>query len=127
MISCSYKTLYTIRRLGYYNTFVVEMESGAAPLMLETKKRFEELTGGRIIDAYSLTESALASVFTPILGTYKHGSVGIPIPDVEVRDNIVSTKEIVYHLATSISHSPLIILIAFLYSVFYPDEKNRYP
>ncbi len=59
--------------------------SGAAPLMLETKKRFEELTGGRIIDAYSLTESALASVFTPILGTYKHGSVGIPVPDVEVR------------------------------------------
>ena len=59
--------------------------SGAAPLMLETKRRFEELTGGRIIDAYSLTESALASVFTPILGTYKHGSVGIPIPDVEIR------------------------------------------
>ena len=59
--------------------------SGAAPLMLENKRRFEELTGGRIIDAYSLTESALASVFTPILGTYKHGSVGIPLPDVEVR------------------------------------------
>ena len=58
--------------------------SGAAPLMLETKRRFEELTGGRIIDAYSLTESALASVFTPIHGTYKHGSVGIPVPDVEV-------------------------------------------
>ncbi|NTW69724.1 MAG: long-chain fatty acid--CoA ligase [Chlorobiaceae bacterium] len=59
--------------------------SGAAPLMLETKKRFETLTGGRIIDAYSLTESALASVFTPILGTYKPGSVGIPVTDVEVR------------------------------------------
>jgi long-chain acyl-CoA synthetase len=59
--------------------------SGAAPLMLETKRRFEELTGGRIIDAYSLTESALASVFTPILGTYKHGSVGIPVTDVEIR------------------------------------------
>ncbi len=59
--------------------------SGAAPLMLETKRRFEALTGGRIIDAYSLTESALASVFTPIHGTYKNGSVGIPVPDVEVR------------------------------------------
>lgn len=59
--------------------------SGAAPLMLETKKRFETLTGGRIIDAYSLTESALASVFTPILGIYKPGSVGIPVTDVEVR------------------------------------------
>ncbi|NTU96664.1 MAG: long-chain fatty acid--CoA ligase [Chlorobiaceae bacterium] len=59
--------------------------SGAAPLMLETKKRFEEVTGGRIIEAYSLTESALAAVFTPILGRYKPGSVGVPLPDVEIR------------------------------------------
>jgi len=59
--------------------------SGAAPLMLETKQSFEALTGGRIIDAYSLTETTLASTFTPILGTYKPGSVGIPVPDVDVR------------------------------------------
>jgi len=59
--------------------------SGAAPLMQETKRSFEELTGGRIIDAYSLTETTLASTFTPIHGTYKPGSVGIPVPDVEVR------------------------------------------
>jgi long-chain acyl-CoA synthetase len=59
--------------------------SGAAPLMLETKRRFEELTGGRIIEAYSLTESALAAVFTPIMGQYKPGSVGVPLPDVHVR------------------------------------------
>lgn len=59
--------------------------SGAAPLMQETKRSFEELTGGRIIDAYSLTETTLASTFTPILGTYKPGSVGIPLPDVDVR------------------------------------------
>ena len=59
--------------------------SGAAPLLLETKKRFEELTGGRIIDAYALTESMIGSVLTPVLGTYKEGSVGIPAPDVEVR------------------------------------------
>jgi len=59
--------------------------SGAAPLMLETKRSFEEVTGGRIIDAYSLTETTLAATFTPILGIYKPGSVGIPLPDVEVR------------------------------------------
>ncbi len=59
--------------------------SGAAPLLLETKKRFEELTGGRIIDAYALTESMIGSVLTPVLGTYKEGSVGIPAPDVEIR------------------------------------------
>jgi long-chain acyl-CoA synthetase len=59
--------------------------SGAAPLLLETKKRFEALSGGRIIDAYALTESMIASVCTPVLGPYKPGSVGIPLPDVAVR------------------------------------------
>jgi long-chain acyl-CoA synthetase len=59
--------------------------SGAAPLLLETKKRFEALTGGRIIDAYALTESMIASVCTPVHGVYKHGSVGIPAPDVDIR------------------------------------------
>jgi long-chain acyl-CoA synthetase len=59
--------------------------SGAAPLLLETKQRFEELTGGRIIEAYGLTESMIAAVFTPIWGTYKSGAVGIPAPDVEIR------------------------------------------
>jgi long-chain acyl-CoA synthetase len=59
--------------------------SGAAALMLETKNRFETLTGGRLIEAYALTESGLASVFTPVFGEYKAGAIGIPLPDVEVR------------------------------------------
>jgi long-chain acyl-CoA synthetase len=53
--------------------------------LLETKCRFEQLTGGRIVECYSLTEAMVASVVTPVLGTYKPGSVGIPLPDVEVR------------------------------------------
>jgi long-chain acyl-CoA synthetase len=59
--------------------------SGAAPLMMETKIRFEELTGARIIECYSLTEAMAALVGTPVLGSYKPGSVGVPFPDVEVR------------------------------------------
>ena len=59
--------------------------SGAAPLMKETKYRFEQLTGGRIVECYSLTEAMVAAVITPVLGMYKPGSVGIPLPDVEVR------------------------------------------
>ena len=34
--------------------------SGAAPLLAETKRRFEELTGGRIVEGYSLTEAMMA-------------------------------------------------------------------
>lgn len=59
--------------------------SGGAPLLAEVKSRFETLTGGRMVEGYGLTESMMAAVVTPLRGTYKPGSVGIPLPDVEVR------------------------------------------
>jgi long-chain acyl-CoA synthetase len=59
--------------------------SGAAPLLAETKRRFEELTGGRIVEGYSLTEAMLACTVNPVEGPNKIGSVGMPLPDVEVR------------------------------------------
>jgi long-chain acyl-CoA synthetase len=67
--------------------------SAAAPLMSETKKKFEELTHGRVVEAYGLTESMLATVITPLQGTYKNGAVGIPLPDVEVRIVDANTGE----------------------------------
>ncbi|MGE5840741.1 MAG: long-chain-fatty-acid--CoA ligase [Deltaproteobacteria bacterium] len=59
--------------------------SGAAPLMAETKKSFEELTGGRILEGYSLTEAMMACTVNPALGVKKIGSIGMPLPDVEAR------------------------------------------
>jgi long-chain acyl-CoA synthetase len=59
--------------------------SGAAALMAETQKRFEELTGGVIVEGYSLTEAQMAVVANPVRGEKKIGSVGMPLPDVEVR------------------------------------------
>ena len=59
--------------------------SGAAPLLAETKQRFESLTGGRIVEAYALTESMMAAVLSPVRGVDKPGAVGMPLPDVEVR------------------------------------------
>ena len=59
--------------------------SGAAPLMAETLKRFEELTGGVIVEGYSLTEAQMAVVANPVRGEKKTGSIGMPLPDVEVR------------------------------------------
>ncbi len=58
--------------------------SGAAALMSDTKKRFEELTGGVIVEGYSLTEAQMAVVANPVTGTKKLGSVGMPLPDVSV-------------------------------------------
>jgi long-chain acyl-CoA synthetase len=59
--------------------------SGAAPLMLDTKQRFEAATGGRIVEGYALTETFMATVISPIEGPYKPGFVGMPVSDVEVR------------------------------------------
>jgi long-chain acyl-CoA synthetase len=59
--------------------------SGAAPLMVETKQRFEALTGGNIVEGYAMTETMMATVVTPVNGTYKPGSTGVPVTDIEIR------------------------------------------
>src|SRR5262249_2770152 len=59
--------------------------SGAAALMADTKKRFEALTGARIVEGYSLTEAMMATCINPAAGANKPGSVGMPLPDVHVR------------------------------------------
>lgn len=59
--------------------------SGAAPLLAETKARFESITGGRIVEGYSLTEAMMALCINPVAGPNKLGSVGMPLPDVAVR------------------------------------------
>jgi long-chain acyl-CoA synthetase len=59
--------------------------SGAAPLLADTKTRFEALTGARIVEGYSLTEGMMALCVNPARGDNKLGSVGMPLPDVTVR------------------------------------------
>jgi long-chain acyl-CoA synthetase len=59
--------------------------SGAAALMADTQRTFEKLTGGVIVEGYSLTEAQMAVVANPVRGEKKLGSVGLPLPDVEVR------------------------------------------
>ncbi|HEX7087299.1 MAG TPA: AMP-binding protein [Vicinamibacterales bacterium] len=64
--------------------------SGAMALMKATKERFEALTGGRIIEGYSLTEAMMACLVNPLAGTNKIGSIGMPLPDVDAM--IVDTE-----------------------------------
>jgi long-chain acyl-CoA synthetase len=59
--------------------------SGAAALLGDTKLRFETLTGGRLVEGYSLTEAMMALCGNPVNGPNKLGSVGMPLPDVHVR------------------------------------------
>jgi long-chain acyl-CoA synthetase len=59
--------------------------SGSAALMAETKRQFEDKTGARIIEGYSLTEGMMACLVNPVQGLNKIGSIGLPLPDVEIR------------------------------------------
>jgi long-chain acyl-CoA synthetase len=59
--------------------------SAAAPLLKETKDRFEKLTNGRLLDAYAMTETVLAAVVCPAHGENREGSTGFPLPDVDLR------------------------------------------
>jgi long-chain acyl-CoA synthetase len=59
--------------------------SGGAPLPVEVIKRFEQLTGARIAEAYGLTEASSVTHVNPRLGRHKLGSVGVPIVGTDAR------------------------------------------
>lgn len=59
--------------------------SGSAPLLSETKERFEGLTGGKLIEGYGLSEAPTATHCNPMLGENRTGSIGLPLPDVDCR------------------------------------------
>lgn len=59
--------------------------SGAAPLPVEVQQRFEELTHGKLVEGYGLSEAPVVVTCTPILGKRKMGSIGLPFPDVDAR------------------------------------------
>ena len=70
--------------------------SGSAPLMTETKERFEKITGGKLVEGYGLTESHVVSHANPLLGDNRTASIGLPIPNMECRivDAVEGDKEL---------------------------------
>ena len=58
--------------------------SGSAPLLAETHKAFEERTGYRILERYGMTETNM-NTSNPYDGARRAGTVGLPLPDVEVK------------------------------------------
>ena len=72
--------------------------SGSAPLLEETFHDFKQLTGHEILERYGMTETNM-NTSNPISGQRKPGTVGPPLPGVEVRvvddnENDLSINEI---------------------------------
>ena len=58
--------------------------SGSAPLLAETHERFTGRTGQAILERYGMTETGM-NTSNPLHGERRPGSVGHPLPGVEVR------------------------------------------
>jgi long-chain acyl-CoA synthetase len=69
--------------------------SAAAPLAPETQDMFQAATGGKMLQAYGLTETSPCASMEPI-GRPKPHSVGVPLPDTDMKivDLETGTKEL---------------------------------
>jgi long-chain acyl-CoA synthetase len=59
--------------------------SGSAPLPVEVMRRFQELTGGTLIEGYGLSETSPVTHVNPTEGERRPGSIGIPLPNTDQR------------------------------------------
>ena len=71
--------------------------SGSAPLLAETHVEFESRTGHKILERYGMTEAGMITS-NPLDGDRIAGTVGFPLPGVELRvcgddDNVVAAGE----------------------------------
>ncbi|MCL6612458.1 MAG: long-chain fatty acid--CoA ligase [Peptococcaceae bacterium] len=55
--------------------------SGSAPLPVEVAQKFEELTGGYLVEGFGLSETSPVTHCNPMIGVRKAGSIGLPLPD----------------------------------------------
>ena len=60
------------------------MTSGSAALPISTMERWHEITGHRLLERYGMTEIGMA-LSNPLNGERRAGTVGQPLPSVEVR------------------------------------------
>jgi len=71
--------------------------SAAAPLPPEVQQKFEAITGGRLLEAYGLTETSPALTADP-MDNPRPNTIGLPLPDTDVR--IVDAETGTQELAT---------------------------
>lgn len=67
--------------------------SASASLPIEVKQKFEQLTGGKLVEGYGLSEASPATHVNPIWGRNVKGSIGIPYPDTECKVIDSTTEE----------------------------------
>ena len=76
-----YQTLLDSPRITDHDLSSIRVGvSGAMRLPVELQQRFEEVTGGRLVEGYGLTETSPSTHCNPITGERRVGSIGLPLP-----------------------------------------------
>jgi fatty-acyl-CoA synthase len=65
---------------------------GTATLPQEVKRQFEVKTGLTIVEGYGQTEGTCVSTVNPLYGEHRSGSVGLPLPYLQVRVVVVDDQ-----------------------------------
>jgi len=58
--------------------------SAAAPLPPEVQEQFETITGGKMVEAYGLTETSPVATLDPV-DAPRPNSIGVPVPDTDIK------------------------------------------
>ncbi len=69
--------------------------SGSAPIPVEVIAQFERVTGGAVCEGYGLSEASPVTHTTPFYGRRKPGSIGLPLPDTDIKIVDLETGEII--------------------------------
>ena len=80
---------YNVDRVGTYN-------SGSAPIALDVLEKFERLVNIPLNQGYGLTEASPVTHSTPHLAKRKPASIGLPMPDTDIKivDLETGTREL---------------------------------
>jgi long-chain acyl-CoA synthetase len=97
-IFCAVPALYnTISRYpGISSSDVASIRlciSGGAALPAEVQKKFETLTGGKLVEGYGLSETSPVALVNPTHGHRKSGTIGVPVSDTEAAVVDLESKE----------------------------------
>jgi len=95
-IQAIYVAINNYPKVGNYDLHSVKScISGAGPLHLEVQKKFEELTGGKLVEGYGLTEASPVTHCNPVFGKRKIGTIGLPFvgTDARIMDVETGTRE----------------------------------
>ncbi|QTN00014.1 long-chain-fatty-acid--CoA ligase [Sediminibacillus dalangtanensis] len=73
-------------RLKQYDLSSIEAcLSGSAPLPAEVQQQFQNVTKGKLVEGYGLTESSPVTHSNFLNGNNVNGSIGVPWPDTDVK------------------------------------------